>query len=233
MKFLLPPTERQEEVLDQAAARWERIIIKDVPSITGTIPSAFEGFPPSVNGTLDDIVIEVALAPIDGPGGVLGQAGPNFVRTSDFLPISGVMYFDVEDLEFLETLDLFEDVIVHEMGHVLGIGTLWNTVDFGFDRTLMLGGETTPYFAGHCILERRRRDRRASHRKSVRTWNGIRALARVHSEQRTYDRVFKLGRKPIEQDYGRIYERPGLRCGQCWGAVRSAKRNTGRGFEHS
>ena len=149
LKFLLPPTERQQEVFDQAAARWERIIIKDVPSITGTIPSAFTGFPPAVDGTLDDIVIEVALAPIDGPGGVLGQAGPNFVRTSDFLPISGVMYFDVEDLDFLESLDLFEDVIVHEMGHVLGIGTLWNTADFGFDRTLMLGGETTPYFAGH------------------------------------------------------------------------------------
>jgi len=148
LKFLLPPTDRQREVFDQAAARWERIIIKDVPSITGTIPSAFEGFPPAVDGTLDDIVIEVALAPIDGPGGVLGQAGPNFVRTSDFLPISGVMFFDVDDLDFLESLDLFEDVIVHEMGHVLGIGTLWNTADFGFDRTLLLGTATEPYFGG-------------------------------------------------------------------------------------
>jgi len=149
LKFLLPPTDRQREVFDQAAARWERIIIKDVPSITGTIPSAFEGFPPAVEGTLDDIVIEVALAPIDGPGGTLGQAGPNFVRTSDFLPISGIMFFDVADLEFLESLDLFEDVIVHEMGHVLGIGTLWNTVPFGFDRKLLLGSETSPYFGGH------------------------------------------------------------------------------------
>jgi len=30
LKFLLPPTERQAEVFDQAAARWERIIIKDI-----------------------------------------------------------------------------------------------------------------------------------------------------------------------------------------------------------
>ncbi|WP_318308506.1 hypothetical protein [Flagellimonas crocea] len=119
LKFLLPPTERPQEVFDLADARWERIIIRDVPSITGTIPSAFNNFPPAVDGTLDDIVIEVALAPIDGPGGILGQAGPNFVRTSDFLPISDVMFFDVDDLEFLESLDLFEDVIVHEMGHVL------------------------------------------------------------------------------------------------------------------
>ena len=148
LKFLLPPTERQEEVFNDAAGRWERIIIGDVPSFTGTIPSAFTGFPPAVDGTLDDIIIEVALAPIDGPGGILGQAGPRFVRTDDFLTLSGVMFFDVEDLDFLESVDLFEDVIVHEMGHVLGIGTLWNTAPFGFDRTLLEGPPSSPYFSG-------------------------------------------------------------------------------------
>ncbi len=148
LKFLLPPTERQEEVFNDAAGRWERIIIGDVPSFTGIIPSSFEGFPPAVDGTLDDIVIEVALAPIDGPGGILGQAGPSFVRTDDFLTLSGVMFFDVDDLDFLESLDLFEDVIVHEMGHVLGVGTLWNTAPFGFDRTLLEGPVDNPYFSG-------------------------------------------------------------------------------------
>lgn len=149
LKYLLPPTDRQVEVFEAAAERWERIIIKDVPSFTGTLPSAFEGFPPLVDdGTVDDIIIEVALAPIDGPGGILGQAGPSFVRTDDFLTLSGVMFFDVADLDFLEGLDLFEEVIVHEMGHVLGIGTLWNTAPFGFDRTLMAGLPDTPYFTG-------------------------------------------------------------------------------------
>ncbi len=150
LKFLLPPTARQREVFDQAAARWERIIIKDVPSFTGTIPSAFTGFPPAVDGTLDDIVIEVALAPIDGPGGILGQAGPRFVRTSDFLTLSGVMFFDVDDLDFLESLDLFEEVIVHEMAHVLGVGTLWNVnvPELGIERNLLQGTATAPYFAG-------------------------------------------------------------------------------------
>ena len=148
LKFLLPPTERQVEVFEAAAARWERIIIEDVPSFTGTIPSAFFGFPPAVDGTLDDIVIEVALAPIDGPGNILGQAGPRFVRTDDFLTLSGIMFFDVADLDFLEQLDLFEDVIVHEMGHVLGVGTLWNTAQFGFDRTLREGPSDNPYFLG-------------------------------------------------------------------------------------
>lgn len=148
LKYVVPVTERQEEVFEAAAARWERIIIKDVPSFTGTIPSAFGGFEPAVDGTLDDILIEVALAPIDGPGQVLGQAGPRFVRTEDFLTLTGVMFFDVADLDFLEELDLFEEVIVHEMGHVLGVGTLWNVAPFGFDRTLVEATETNPYFTG-------------------------------------------------------------------------------------
>lgn len=149
LSYLLPPTPRQVEVFEAAAARWERIIIKDEPSFTGTLPSAFEGFPPLVDeGTVDDIIIEVALAPIDGPGRILGQAGPQFVRTDDFLTLSGVMFFDVADLDFLEELDLFEEVIVHEMGHVLGVGTLWNVAPFGFDRTLRGGSDDNPYFLG-------------------------------------------------------------------------------------
>ncbi|MDT7830549.1 leishmanolysin-related zinc metalloendopeptidase [Pricia sp. S334] len=149
LSYLLPPTPRQQEVFEAAAARWERIIIKDEPSFTGTLPSAFEGFPPLVDeGTVDDIIIEVALAPIDGPGNILGQAGPQFVRTDDFLTLSGIMFFDVADLDFLEELNLFEEVIVHEMGHVLGIGTLWNVAPFGFDRTLRGGSDDNPYFLG-------------------------------------------------------------------------------------
>lgn len=143
LKYIVPPTERQVDVFEAAAARWERIIIKDVPSFTGTIPSAFTGFPPAIDGTVDDLVIEVAIAPIDGPGGILGQAGPRFVRTSDFLTLSGVMFFDVDDLDFLDQIDLFEEVIVHEMGHVLGIGTLWN-----FQRELLQGTVNEPFFAG-------------------------------------------------------------------------------------
>src|SRR5690606_22430584 len=84
-----------------------------------------------------------AIAPIDGPGRVLGQAGPRYARGVDGLPLSGIMYFDVDDLAFLDELELFEDVIVHEMGHVLGIGTLWN-----YGRTLNQGPVSDPYFAG-------------------------------------------------------------------------------------
>ncbi|GMQ31079.1 leishmanolysin-related zinc metalloendopeptidase [Algoriphagus confluentis] len=147
LKFLTPVTERQFQVFDEAAGRWEGIIIGDVPSITGTLPSAFEGLPPVANNeTIDDIIIEVALIPIDGPGGTLGAAGPVFVRNVDNLPVTGVMFFDTDDLAFLDLFDLFEEVIVHEMGHVLGIGTLWNVP--GARELRKFNPEGFPYFDG-------------------------------------------------------------------------------------
>ena len=145
LKFIVPVTPEQEQVFEDAAARWERIIIKDLPSYTGTIPSTFFGFPPAVDGTVDDIVIEVALAPIDGPGGILGQAGPRYVRLPEYLTLTGVMFFDVADLGLLDQLGLFEEVIVHEMGHVLGVGTLWNS---GGRSLREFNAEGLPYFDG-------------------------------------------------------------------------------------
>ncbi|MGB7395468.1 MAG: hypothetical protein WA913_13840, partial [Pricia sp.] len=62
IQYVVPPTDRQREVFDEAAGRWESIIIKDVPSAEGPFPSAFGG-QDSIRGTIDDIIIEVALAP--------------------------------------------------------------------------------------------------------------------------------------------------------------------------
>lgn len=128
LKYIVEPTERQREVFQAAADRWERIIIRDEVNFTGvTIPSSFPGQPPLVTPTevLDDIIIEVNLTEIDGPGRVLGRAGPRFIRLPQLTTLNGLMEFDVADLAGLDAADLFEEVIVHEMGHVLGIGTLW------------------------------------------------------------------------------------------------------------
>ncbi len=155
-RYLTSTTERQREVFDLARERWERIIIKDLYSISGeVIPSAFAtlGVPPIITaeeGVIDDLVIEVVIDEIDGPGNILGQAGPRFVRIPELTTISGVMFFDVQDLDLLEEYDLFEEVIIHEMGHVLGIGTLWNIniPALGVARTLREGTGVDPYYVG-------------------------------------------------------------------------------------
>ena len=75
---------------------------------------------------MDDLRIFVDISSIDGPGGVLGQAGPCQSRASSGLPIIGTMQFDIDDLDALEATGRLTPVILHEMGHVLGFGTLWS-----------------------------------------------------------------------------------------------------------
>ncbi|WP_423927927.1 Ig-like domain-containing protein [Candidatus Palauibacter sp.] len=76
--------------------------------------------------TIDDLMIIAAVAEIDGPGGTLAQAGWCWARSGTLLPFYGLMEFDVADLELLERRGTLEDVVLHEMGHVLGIGTIWS-----------------------------------------------------------------------------------------------------------
>ena len=127
LRFLNEPTARQREVFEAAVARWEKIIVRDEPDFTGVpIPNWNNtGILIGADEVLDDIIIEVILEPIDGPGRVLGSAGPRFIRLPEETTITGLMRFDTADLESLEAANQFENVILHEMGHVLGIGTLW------------------------------------------------------------------------------------------------------------
>jgi hypothetical protein len=95
---------------------------------------------------VDDLVILANLTAIDGPGAVLGAAGPCLIRVSGNLPAVGQMRFDIDDLELLEVSDVLGAVILHEMGHVLGIGTLWSLQDLLADPSL--SGGTDPHFTG-------------------------------------------------------------------------------------
>ena len=71
------------------------------------------------------MIIDASGVGIDGAGGILGQAGPDTLRTGSLLPVHGVMQFDAADLAQLESSGQLVSVITHEMGHVLGIGSIW------------------------------------------------------------------------------------------------------------
>jgi len=98
---------------------------------------------PAINETIDDVVIFAQVVPIDGPGNVLGSAGPCFVRSSDATVLLGTMRFDSADVAMLSADGRLGDVILHEMGHVLGIGTLWNVTVTGVSRTCLQNSVTT------------------------------------------------------------------------------------------
>jgi hypothetical protein len=76
--------------------------------------------------SIDDIVITASLASIDGAGGVLGQAGWDQVRGGSYLPSHGTMEFDSADAAVYQAAGLFDDIVLHEMLHTIGHGTIWS-----------------------------------------------------------------------------------------------------------
>ncbi len=123
-------TPSQIAAFQMAEQRWEEIIIGDVPDI----------------GMIDDLVIDASVVAIDGPGGILGQAGPTGLRGGSFIPFQGIMQFDSADLGALEMAGQLEDVILHEMGHVLGFGTIWDNLGLLINPASM--GGMDPRFTG-------------------------------------------------------------------------------------
>jgi leishmanolysin/Big-like domain-containing protein len=149
LSFVTPASPAQIAVFDNAAANWQRLIYGDIPDIPVNIAAGgCFGNEPAVNQVIDDVIIFVTLDSIDGPLGILGAATPCYIRTQGRLPLYGVMVFDTADLHLLDSLNLFQPVITHEMGHVLGFGTLWDPADLGLLAGPAAQGGTDPYFTG-------------------------------------------------------------------------------------
>jgi hypothetical protein len=129
-------TENQKDAFKRAADRWTRVIVGDLPAVI-------------VDGeVIDDLLIIASGVAIDGVGRILGRAGPTRLRPINAgaaagLPATGIMEFDTDDLANMEEDGSLGDVIAHEMGHVIGVGTIW-------ERKSRLAGAGTsdPAFTG-------------------------------------------------------------------------------------
>jgi len=134
-------TTAQQNAFKKAADRWARVIVGDLP-------------PVSIGGELiDDVLIEAEGVAIDGAGRILGQAGPTHLRpasagTAAFLPAKGIMSFDSADLASMQADGTLGDVITHEMGHVLGVGTIWTN-----KKLLKNAGSSNPTFVGPAAMK--------------------------------------------------------------------------------
>jgi hypothetical protein len=124
-------TAAEKTAFTDAAARWAQLIVGDVPDVNdgGTI--------------IDDISIAATAPSIDGRGGVLGQSAPTAFRAGSNLPFRGFMEFDSDELAQLQSDGQLTRVILHEMGHVLGFGTIWST-----EGLIAGAGSTDPQFKG-------------------------------------------------------------------------------------
>lgn len=129
--YAVAPTAAQQAAVEAAITRWRQVITGDLTDINMTGAPAACGLDHTAGPIVDDLLINVDFGAIDGAGGILGSAGPCYYRNSNKLPITGQLKLDAADLANMEANGSLEDVILHEIGHILGIGTLWGLATAG------------------------------------------------------------------------------------------------------
>jgi hypothetical protein len=118
-----------DKEFELAKNRWQSIIVNDLSDVRKQrigfdfFQNTF-GKSRAYNGPVDDVVIGYEIGYIDGAGRTLGFAGPRYTRKSSKTVISGIMKFDEDDFEIYDN-NRVALIVMHEMGHVLGlVGTL-------------------------------------------------------------------------------------------------------------
>ena len=148
--FLEDGTNSQNNIMRQAAERWEAVIgqgARDFDYSGNPQPAGTCGpGSPGVSDVVDDIRIYVTIDSIDGGGGsggnILGRAAPCSWRlqlwsapgssrtdTINKQVIRGFIELDEFDVARMETQGVLLSVVTHELAHVLGFGTVWTTHD--------------------------------------------------------------------------------------------------------
>lgn len=129
-----------DAVLIKAAQTWMELITGDLaPWDAGKGNSEIclmdaDDKPVLACGYIDDLIIGVSMRPEDGDMGAvawgmpIGTRDPKASKNKN-LPFSGWMQIDTADYDYLVQNGLLYSVILHEMAHVLGFGTVWTDMN--------------------------------------------------------------------------------------------------------
>ncbi|MYC59758.1 MAG: hypothetical protein F4X09_06125 [Gammaproteobacteria bacterium] len=133
-------SERQRKVLSYVARRWMAVIAEDVPDYefaqgwSGTCGDVSYEIP--AGERIDDLRIYMSTNQV---AGITGYGGPHVLRQEIHLPVLGCMSFNLDNANLLITG-------LHEIGHVLGFGTIWDELDLVHE----LDGDT--HFSGSLAI---------------------------------------------------------------------------------
>ena len=120
---------------EKGATRWARIITGDEPDITSTadLPAVpyFEENGCTYPAQIDDFYLCIWEGFIDGgPSAVniVGMGGPSMRRggATGTTPYAGFLKVESADIAATINDGLFQAIVLHEMGHALGMGSFWN-----------------------------------------------------------------------------------------------------------
>ena len=128
-----PPAANIQSAFLVAAERIRAAVVGDLPDImVQNLDVARCGAPAgsAISEVVDDVIIFADVMPIDGVGKILGRAGPCYLRSGSQLALIGIMQFDEADVQNLITSNRFDSVVLHEMLHVIGIGSVWRLKKF-------------------------------------------------------------------------------------------------------
>lgn len=158
-----------KKYFDAAEVFWEKVIVGDLPDAKG----------------IDDLLIDATIENIDGQYGTLGYAGPRELRAGSYLPYTGAMKFDSSDMAYMEGSGTLAAVIAHEMGHVLGFGTLWDL--------LKLNPVFGQYIGANALAEYRTLSGNINAAYVPLETNGGQGTANSHWSEKEFDRELMTG----------------------------------------
>ncbi len=140
LRYLPDFPDQYKPLVEAQAHYWEAIIVGDISDFNGSLDPKACGFtniqtptPLPTLTSVDDLVLYIGVLPLDqsSVGDTIAVGGTCLLRNSGsaHLPVVSKILFDSLDLPSTsatpDQLSLFNDVAIHELGHALGFGTIW------------------------------------------------------------------------------------------------------------
>ncbi len=141
----LEPESREQ--IDRAVRRWQGAVIGPLSKVSGmldTFAARCERDAPPSRIEHRGVHVFVHAEPLVGAA---GRGGPCVLR-ADGSPSFGRVVLDSGIVGLYTREGALEDLMLHELGHVLGLGTLWTNAGLLRDPASAGNADADPYFAG-------------------------------------------------------------------------------------
>jgi hypothetical protein len=151
LQFVGTVSQEVKDAAQQAALTWENVISAPLIPYHVVVGAGECGTGvPAVDRMETSLLIIIQQDSIDGRSNTVGLGGPCVLRDdAPQLTALGTLTIDKADVASLSQQGILVGVVTHEMGHILGIGTLWGDPQFpGFVGLASGLGGPNPVFTG-------------------------------------------------------------------------------------